>query len=145
MEESLTSAAIDIFLPVLESAMIYASHYCKGTGRNTITSDDMRYGWRYAARVTLGNKLGSFFPEIYEDEDDSDSSQGDEDEESWADMADEEDEPFVRYSQPVGDPDPILLKMNEVHDTWESWEPETPAERMIKNAVDSSDGRIFKE
>ena len=140
-EESLTSAAIDIFLPVLESAMIYASHYCKATGRNTITSEDMRYGWRYAARVTLGNKLGSFFPEIYEEED------SDTEEEDWADMVDEEDEPFMRYT---GDCDKsqdheLLLKMNEVYDTWDSWEPETPAERMIKNAVDSSDGRVFKE
>jgi hypothetical protein len=139
-EESLSSAAIDIFLPVLESAMIYASHYCKATGRNTITSEDMRYGWRYAARVTLGKKLGSFFPEIYEEED-SDT------EEDWADMVDEEDEPFMRYT---GDCDKsqdheLLLKMNEVYDTWDSWEPETPAERMIKNAVDSSDGRVFKE
>jgi hypothetical protein len=135
-EETLTSAAIDIFLPVLESAMIYASHYCKGTGRNTVTSDDMRYGWRYAARVTLGNKLGSFFPEIYE-------SDEDEEEEDWADMVDEEEEPFVRYTSSTGDP--VLLKMNEVHDTWDAWEPETPAEKLIKNAIDSSDGRIFKE
>lgn len=142
-EESLTSAAIDIFLPVLESALIYASHYCKSTGRNTVTSDDMKYGWRYAARVTLGNKLGSFFPEIYEDgEDDIDE------EEDWADMVEDDDEPFVRYD---GDCDKksqdhdLLLKMNEVHDTWDAWEPETPAERMIKNAIDSSDGRVFKE
>jgi histone H3/H4 len=141
-EETLTSAAIDIFLPVLESAMIYASHYCKTTGRNTVTSEDMRYGWRYAARVTLGNKLGSFFPEIYDSEEDSE-------EEDWADMVDDEsEEPFVRYTPPPigeGEGDPLMLKMNEVHDTWDSWEPETPAERMIKNAVDSSDGRVFKE
>jgi hypothetical protein len=96
----------------------------------------MKYGWRYAARVTLGNKLGSFFPEIYEDSDDSE-----EEEEDWADMVDEDDEPFARYEGT----DELLIKMNEVHDTWDSWEPETPAERMIKNAIDSSDGRVFKE
>lgn len=131
---------MNIFLPVLESSMIYAAHYCKATGRNTVTSEDMKYGWRYAARVTLGNKLGSFFPEIYEDSDDEEEQK-----ESWADMADEvddNDEPFVRYT---GNCDDLLLKMNEVHDTWDSWEPETPAERMIKNAIDSSDGRVFKE
>ena len=137
-------AAMNIFLPVLESSMIYAAHYCKATGRNTVTSEDMKYGWRYAARVTLGNKLGSFFPEIYESDEDE------EEKESWADMADEvdeTDEPFVRYTgvcDKSQDHD-LLLKMNEVHDTWDSWEPETPAERMIKNAIDSSDGRVFKE
>lgn len=123
---------MNIFLPVMESAMIYAAHYCKSCGRNTVTSMDMSYGWRYAARTTLGNKLGSFFPEVYDD-DSSSSSSNDEDE--------DEDE-FTRYT---GDDDDVCNKMNEVYDTWKDWEPETPAEKMIKNAVDSSDGRIFSK
>lgn len=128
---------MNIFLPVMESAMIYAAHYCKSCGRNTVTSMDMSYGWRYAARTTLGNKLGSFFPEVYEDDSsnelDSDDSSNDEDE-------DEDEDEFTRYT---GDDDDVCIKMNEVYDTWKDWEPETPAEKMIKNAVDSSDGRIF--
>lgn len=125
-------AAIDIFLPVLESAMIYASHYCKACGRDTVTSTDMDYGWKYAARITLGNKLGSFFPEIYEEEEDSE----DEEEE---DSEEDEEEEFTRYTGT----EELYVKMNEVHDTWNDWIPETPAECAIKNAIDSIDGRIL--
>lgn len=140
-------AAMNIFLPVMESAMVYAAHYCKSCGRNTITSMDMSYGWRYAARITTGNKLGSFFPEVY---DDSDSSSTEEDSDDSSTELDEEDndsstelgeeEEFTRYT---GETDELCIKMNEMYDTWKDWDPETPAEKMIKNAVDSSDGRIF--
>ncbi len=115
----------DIFLPVLESAMVYACHYCKATGRSTVTATDMDYGWKYAARVTLGNKLGSFFPEIYEEE----SS----DEEDDIEVVDDEDEPFTRYTGT----DELYVKMNEVYDTWDQWEPYSPAEKLVKNAIDS--------
>ena len=121
-------AAMDIFLPVMESALVYAGHYCKACGRDTVTSMDMCYGWRYAARTTLGNKIGSFFPEVY-DSDDSDSS-----------IEIEEEEEFTRYEGT----EELYLKMNDAYDTWDDWVPETPAEQAIKNAIDSSDGRIFK-
>ena len=121
-------AAMDIFLPVMESALVYAGHYCKACGRDTVTSMDMCYGWRYAARTTLGNKIGSFFPEVY-DSDDSDSS-----------IEIEEEEEFTRYKGT----EELYLKMNDAYDTWDDWVPETPAEQAIKNAIDSSDGRIFK-
>lgn len=135
-------AAMDIFLPVLESAMIYAGHYCKACGRKTVTSIDMAYGWRYAARTTTGNKLGSFFPEIYEDEEDSSIELDDDDSSIELENSDEpEDDEFTRYE---GTEDEVCVKMNEVYDTWNSWEPYSPAEQAIKNAIDSSDGRIFQ-
>lgn len=121
--------AMDIFLPVMESAMIYAGHYCKACGRETVTTKDVEYGWKYAARVITGNKLGSFFPEIYEDDDEtsSSSSSSDEDDEY-------EEEEFTRYTGT----DELYVKMNEVYDTWSSWEPFSPAEKMIKNAIDNN-------
>lgn len=135
--DNVEEAAMDIFLPVLESAMVYASHYCKATGRSIVTAQDLQYGWRYAARVTLGKKLGSFFPEIYDDEDEDEEQSS-----SWADEvedADESEEPFVRYTGT----EELYVKMNEIYDTWSEWVPETPAEQAIKNAIDSSDGRVF--
>ncbi len=132
--DNVEEAAMNIFLPVLESAMVYASHYCKATGRSIVTAQDLQYGWRYAARVTLGKKLGSFFPEIYEEEDDEDEEQ------SSSSDADETEEPFVRYTGS----EELYVKMNEVYDTWSEWVPETPAEQAIKNAIDSSDGRVFQ-
>lgn len=115
----------DIFLPVVEASMIYASHYCKATGRSTVTAKDVEYGLKYATRVVLGNKLGSYFPEIYEDEEDSDSDD--------VEIVDDTDEPFARY-QGVEE---LYVKMNEVYDTWDQWEPFSPAEKIVKNAIDS--------
>lgn len=128
-------AAIDIFIPVMESAIVYAGHYCKSCNREIITSMDMCYGWRHAARTTLGNKIGSFFPDVYNESDDSSESSDD------SLLEDENETEFTRYT---GD-DETCKKMNENYDTWEEWIPETPAERAIKNAIDSSDGRIFSE
>jgi hypothetical protein len=133
---NIEETAMDIFLPVLESAMIYASHYCKACGRSTVTSHDVQYGWKYAARVTLGKKIGSFFPEIYEEEDEDSES-----EDEILEVA-EEDEPFTRYDGV----DELYTKMNEVFDEWDAWEPFSPAEKMIKNAIDSQkDGRLHTE
>jgi len=31
--------------------------------------------------------------------------------------------------------------MNECYDTWESWTPETPAERSLKKSIDKIDAK----
>lgn len=134
MESSFEKSAIDIFLPVLEASVIYASHYCKGSGRSTVTAKDMEYGMKYAAMTTVGKKIGTHFPEIY----DSSDSEG----ESDVEVVDDTDEPFTRYQ---GTSNELCISMNECYDQWDSWEPESPAEAMIKNAIEkqSSNGRIF--
>ena len=131
-------AAIDIIVPVLEAAIIYASYYCKACERSTITAGDMEYGMKHAAMTTVGKHLGSHFPE---DEDSDPSLDSDDDS---VEIVDDTDEPFTRYS---GD-DEMCLKMNESFDTWDSWEPQSPAEQAIKNAVNrhqQEDGRIHPE
>ena len=127
------SAAVDIILPVLESAVVYASHYCKTCGRSLVTSEDMEYGLKYAAMTTVGKHIGTHFPEIW-DEEESEEEESEED---------EEDESFTRYE---GEGDETCKKMNEAFDAWDSWEPESPAEHAIKNAIDKhkeQDGGIF--
>ena len=59
----------DIFLPVLESSVVLAAHYCKAAGRNTVTSQDMCYGMMYAARYVVGKHIGSLYPEVYDESD----------------------------------------------------------------------------
>ena len=126
--------AIDIIVPVLEAAVIYASYYCKACGRSTITSGDMEYGMKHAAMTTVGKKIGSHFPEVWEEE--SESSEEDE-------YIDDSEEPFTRYEGT----EELYISMNESVDTWDSWEPQSPAEQAIKNAVDKqkADGRIHTE
>jgi len=121
------SAAMDIFLPVIESATILAAHYAKACGRDCITGEDMSIGLMYAARNVPGKQIGSLYPEIYKDEEEDD----DEDEEE------EEERPFTKYT---GTDDEMAIKMNECADSFDAWEPQNTSERALKNAVKKNSG-----
>lgn len=118
--------AIDIFLPVMESSVVLAAHYAKACGRDCITSQDMCYGMMYAARNVTGKQLGSLFPEVYEEED------------SGEEEGSEEDEVETNWSRYNGTDNEHALNMNACADSWDAWEPETPAERALKNAVNKA-------
>ena len=121
MEQS----AIDIFLPVLESSVVLAAHYAKATGRDCVTAQDMCYGLMYAARTITGKQVGSLYPEIYEEDDDEEEEEEE----------DEEEPAWIRYE---GTDNEHAVKMNECADTWDAWEPESPAEYALKNAVNKA-------
>jgi hypothetical protein len=136
---SILESALDIFRPVMESATVMAAHYAKACGRDVVLQEDMRMGMMYAARYVTGRQIGSLFPEIYSesqsdsssegsdyDPDDSDSSG------SWETVSDSE----LVWTKYEGTEDEQALKMNECADTWDAWEPGSPAERALKNAVD---------
>jgi len=137
--EGIENAALDLFLPVLESATVLAGHYCKACKRNTIMPEDMSYGLMYAARNVMGKQVGSLYPEIYEDEESGTDSEADpeaeEDEESGTDSDPDPETPWTRYD---GTEDEMALKMNQCADTWEEWNPENLAECALKNAVDKN-------
>jgi hypothetical protein len=118
-------AAMDIFMPVYESAIVLAGNYATKCGRSVVTAEDLQYGWKFAARNVVGKQIGSLYPEIYEE----DSS----DEEEWEEEETEEEE-FTRYEGT----DEMCLKMNECYDTWDSWVPESPAEEALKKSIDKS-------
>lgn len=114
-------AAIDIMKPVFEGSVYLAAKYCNACGRDVVTAKDMDYGMKYAARNVLGKYTQSFFPEVYEEEDsEEDSEEGPE-------------TPFSRYEGT----EPDFVQMNECYDTWCSWTPESPAEILLKNAIDA--------
>lgn len=106
----------------MESAIVLAAHYCKAAGRSCVQGEDMRLGLMFAVRNVTGKQIGSIYPEVYEE---SDSGEEDEDE--------DEESQWTRYE---GSDDEMAAKMNECADTWDSWDPESPAERALKNAVD---------
>ena len=117
----------DIFRPVMESSVVLAAHYAKACGRDTVTAEDMMIGLMYAGRHVTGKQIGSAFPEIYE------GSSSDEEEE-------DEEEEFTRYD---GTDNEMAIKMNTCFDEWDAWEPETPAEFVIKAAVDKARQECF--
>lgn len=121
-------AALEILKPVIESAVLIASNYCKACGRSTVTSKDMAYGMMFSARYVTGKQIGSLFPEIYEE----DSDEEEEDEEM--EEVDDDEEPWTRYEGS----DEMMIKVNQCADTWESWVPESPVEESLKNAIDNS-------
>src|SRR6056300_584273 len=112
-EESQQQALIGILLPVLERSMVLAAEYSKACGRNTVLPEDMEYAIKYCVMYTVGQNIGSLFPEIY----------------------DEESPPFERYA---GE-DTTFKQMNEAYDRWEQWVPQSPVEEMLKNAINSNE------
>lgn len=119
-------AATNILIPVMEAATVLGSHYAKACGRDTVTGKDISYGLMYAARNVTGRQIGSLFPEIYEEDEDEDEDELEE--------VDDADEPFTRYE---GSED-IYVNMNTCADTWDSWEPTSPIESILKSAVDKA-------
>jgi len=133
MEDLVIKQSIDIFRPVMESAVVISARYATAAGREVVTGDDMRYAMRYSARYLCGKHIGSLFPEIYEEDTDEDE---DEDEDPEDDDEDEGENPFVRYT---GD-DQLMNEINTCFDTWDDWVPECKAQEMIKNAIDQKEG-----
>ena len=125
----------DLFLPVLESGLVLASHYAKACNRDVVTQQDIQMGLMFAARNVAGKQIGTLFPEIYEEdeEDEENEEDDDEDEEELEELVDDsEGNEFTRYTGT----DEMIVKMNECFDTWDSWVPESPLEQSLKNAVD---------
>lgn len=130
-----SSAAVDIITPVLENALVLSGHYARACGRSTILSKDMEYCLKYCAMRTVGDKIGSYFPEIYDSEDSDDD---DEEEEEVEEVDESDEEPFEPYTGS----NVAMRTITEAYDAWESWVPTNPSERMLKNAIDSNGGLI---
>ena len=77
MDNSIIQAADNLIRPVMESAIVLASHYCKKCGRDSVTAEDMAYAMKFCARNVLGTHLGTLYPEIYEDEDEEGDDEDD--------------------------------------------------------------------
>ena len=68
--EQVQDSAINIIQPVLERSMVLAAEYAKACGRDIVLGEDMEYAMKYCAMNEVGKKLGSHFPEIYEESSD---------------------------------------------------------------------------
>ena len=126
-------AAIEIITPVLEQSVLLAADYAKACGRDAILSKDFEYAIKYCAMNTIGQKIGSQFPGIYEE--DSEEESYSEDPENTLEVVDENELEFTPYS---GE-DKKFTDVNESYERWGDWEPKTPVEEMIKNAIDNNE------
>jgi len=127
MEDQIMDSAVNIILPVMESAMVLAAEYSKACNRTFVTSMDMKYALRYCAINVTGRQVGSLFPEIYEKESDSD-------EDDDLEIVEEAEDDFTRYE---GENE-LYIRVNEAYDAWDEWEPHSPVEKMLKDAVNKN-------
>ena len=128
MAEQYISTMMNIVTPVLEKSMVLACEYSKACGRDIVLPEDIEYASKYCAMYTVGEDIGSIFPEIYNDQDE-------EDEEDEIEEVDDADcPPFARYSGT----EERFKRINEAHDRWDSWQPHNPTEVMLKNAINSN-------
>jgi histone H3/H4 len=65
--EQIQESAINIIQPVLERSMILAAEYAKACGRDIVLGEDMEYAMKYCAMNEVGKKMGSHFPELYDE------------------------------------------------------------------------------
>ena len=131
MAEQYIETMTNILLPVMEKGITLACEYSKACGRDTLLPEDVEYATKYCAMYKVGEDIGSIYPDIYEQVDNED-----EEEDEEMPTVDPEDCPqFERYS---GN-NPIYVQINEAYDRWNSWEPQNPTERMLKNAINSNE------
>ena len=119
------TSMVDIIRPVMERGVILAGEYATACGRDVILPDDMEYAMKYCAMYTVGQ--ASTF-ENTDSDSDSESVE--------LDVLEPEECPeFVRYS---GNDEKFLL-VNQAYDRWDEWEPQSPIEHMLKNAINSNE------
>ena len=119
-------AVIEIIQPVLEETMVLAGQYAKACGRDCMLSKDFEYCLKYCAMNSVGKKIGSHFPDMY-DEEESDEE---------IEVVNEEDEESF---QPYEGASKLMNNINEAYNQWENWEPTNPSETILKNAIDSNE------
>ena len=123
MVDRYITGMVDLIKPVMERGVILAGEYAGACGRDVILPEDMEYAMRYCAMHTVGQV--SLIEEL---DFDSDSEE--------LDVLEPEECPtFVRYN---GDDEKFLL-VNEAYDRWDEWEPQSPIEQMLKNAINSNE------
>jgi hypothetical protein len=118
--------AINIVQPVMESSIVLAGEYAKACGRDFVTGKDVDYALKYTAQTYVGKFLGTLFPELHDDDSDSDDS---------IEVIEENEENcFTRYE---GE-DETMIKINDAYDNWEEWKPTNIMEQMLQDAVNKN-------
>lgn len=151
-----------LFLVLLEEAMGSAATYARATNRDVVTSEDVLYGMQYQAhqfanvpnvhersraameewkKMNVDDEGSGSDDEGSGNGSDDDEGNGSDDEGSGSGsddgfvVAEEDCAPFERAPDSHGE---VIALMNYYHDTWDSWEPETDVERLLKTTIDSN-------
>ena len=156
---------IMIMLSLFSSnALINGAKYCELCERDGVTKEDLVYGMRYEVfeflkRDNLMESMDEMAKDYYEEmknksedeeieeeemeEEDIDEQEIDGDDEEIDDLIvpDSEIDPFERIktdklNKLEGDNKDFAEKMHNYYDNWDTWIPETPLEKILKNGID---------
>lgn len=112
--------------------------------RNGITKEDIIYGLKYEVFEFLKRpNINEELEKIREELEYSTEEEDDEDDYEDVIVPDKEIEPFMRFKMEnineVSNEDKEFLENMYKHsDNWDNWEPKTPLEVLLKNAINSS-------
>lgn len=119
-----------ILVTLLEKSFLTALHYSQSAGRDNISSTDMKYALRYQAHEYLNTPgLAEDVDKNYDPETESEPESEPESESETFGL-----EKFTRSEST----DPLVVKINEYHDNWDTWQPDNLVELLLKRAVDKA-------
>jgi len=136
---------IEILLSLfIGNAIKNASKYIKICKRSGITKDDIVHGLRYEVFEFVNRK--SLHDDIQEAMDESNWDSDDEEDyeehggEDECIVNDSEIDPFSRIlDTDILETDAeFVKKFHNYYDTWSQWVPDTPMNKILKNAIDKS-------
>ena len=137
---------IEILLSLfISNAISNASKYVTHCNRNGVTKEDIQYSLRYEVfeflnRSTIMDDIKKATQEYnqYLDEVEDSDYEEDEDEINSMIIPDEEVNPFKRIEQSLicDNNKEFIEKYHKHNDNWDSWTPDTPLNKILKNAID---------
>ena len=135
--------SIDVLLSLfISNAMINSSTYVNYCGRNGVSTTDLVYGLRYEvfeffSRPNLNNDIAQM-TEDYRDMLDNESDEEGEDDIDDLLMPDDQVEEFKKINaENINEENKLFIeKFHNYYDIWDSWEPNTPLEIILKTAID---------
>ena len=125
LSDRITRTGTDLLNTLLEHAIVNACAYAKSAGRDNMSGKDIIIALQYEAHEFCNRSMNTADADT-----DTETSESEDDDDS--DDPDEADDEFT----PSYSDDPLIQRMNYYHETWESWIPELPLEKALKNAVD---------
>jgi len=122
-----------ILITLIEKSFIKAAEYCEAGNRNIVTGIDIIYALQWCAHEFFNDdKLEESFDRHLEQIRSMGSCSESEDESDVEESQCESDDEFERVEDLNNE---LVTKMNQYHDEWDTWIPESELQQSIKNAI----------
>ena len=132
--DDIIQGMINIIQPVFEQGIVLAAEYSKACGRDVMLDEDIEYAMKYCIMHRVGQAIGSIFNEGEIDLD--------EDEEDEIEVVPVDELPaFTRYTGNNSQ----MIRINQAYDEWKEWKPESPAQEILKNALDNNEFEVNRD